>query len=270
MITHIISARKAPPSTFDKTVDHPNYHTEMLSYNLNHLLQGMGSAGLSFRQVEQGDITAIEDSFDGYMSTFESWLNSAVHVQNTGAGSVSAVPALPDVISGLPAIISGSTVLTILAKIAVHLILKKMEKTFNPNTETKELTHAIKQCFYSDGVNKAKLDVFQEWFELLAKSLIDSGGWPVPGAPVNGLLKAITDLTQNQFESIIEALGEIKAQFLFEGDVVEEMSIATIIANSLLDTGEEKDYNSLVEYLAHTPIRIVVSNHHDYDDVTFE
>jgi len=261
-----------------------NYWTELLSFTLLENITALKTAGFTFEQPVDGDFVAMETDFDTYLGTLNTWLDTSVGVASSGVGTIAAVPAIIPIAGGILAKIAGNPLLLFIAKLAINIGLKLLEKKLNPATDMGELSKIMREMFYSTAEAKGLGDIIGELGVIVESDIVTHMEDMVTefGSMTNKINTVASNIngTRLDLQLIADQLFYISqdsddiSQTLTEliGDVLSYDGIG--LTEALMKIGLDKvplgDYYSIVAKLQQTPTRIILSYGREIDDVTFE
>lgn len=130
------------PGSFDITdKDDPLYYIARASHEESLQYYAMQQQGFKYRQEETSDITTIQSSLEGYLTSFASWLDGAVASQEAGT-EIAALPAIPS-LPGLPML---NLILPILIRVGIRILEIYLRKRLDPDTDTQELVTVLRKA----------------------------------------------------------------------------------------------------------------------------
>jgi len=244
------------PVAFNRDPSDPLYWLERLAYEQSKNLYNLQQDGFEFEQGESTDFDSVEESLDTYASSIDSWFASAMQAASDGLPIPSA-PSIPDIVGGVLPRLTGNPWIFLLAKIAIHLLVKLLEKRLDPDTSGSDLVRVLNELFRHSVSENPAGDIFQGIYEKLGeidqKLLDDMAG--------NNLAQSVGLL-----ESALRDLLSIE----IEGDLdTYTFTISQILDSALIQTNDPDSRFSLLHLLARRAIEIILAEAGEIQQVNF-
>lgn len=260
-----------------------NYWTELLSYTLLENITALKTAGFAFEQAEDTDFSTMETDFDTYLGTLNTWLETSVGVASAGVGTIDAVPAIIPIAGGVLAKIAGNPLLVFVAKLAINVGLKLLEKKLNPATDMDEMSKILREMLYSNSEGKGLGELFGEFAETAVntKDSIEGIAYNSDQLVTNtaGIKNNIQSLKLD-LQGIMDEANYIRLGVNAIGDTLYDINEDRLqydgigLVEALMKIGLDKVspgiYTSIVSKLQQTPTRICLTYGGQVDDVTWQ
>lgn len=131
------------PGTFDLTdKSDPLYYMARFAHEQSKNLYALNQAGFSWREDETVDYSTLEADLVTYIANMNTWYDVAVLESNSGL-PITTPPALP----ALPSLPLPGVLPTIIARIAIQLLVYWLKKKLDPDSRGGELAELFRKAF---------------------------------------------------------------------------------------------------------------------------
>lgn len=131
------------PGSFDLSdKDDPLYYIARASHEQSMQFYNLSSNSFEYRQEESTDVGAIQTAFDGYLTSFKAWIDSALTARAEGE-SIPALPAFAALATaGIPNIL-----IAMIIKFGIQILMEWIRGKLNPQSEDiDELVDVLKRA----------------------------------------------------------------------------------------------------------------------------